>query len=202
MSTDRQAALSDAGLRLVARDGLRGLTHRAVDAEAGVPLGSTSYYFRTRDDLVTACVRRIVELDVFEVSAGGVAEHRVTADLFAQLGADLMWRWITVDADRHLARYELLLHSRRRPELAEQLHAAADRLRAAVAAVLRTQGCAEADRTAIWFVGCVDGVVLDQLTGPAERRMSRADLDVVAVALVEAALGVSGRTEVAGSPHD
>ena len=39
MSTDRQAALSDAGLRLVARDGLRGLTHRAVDAEAGVPLG-------------------------------------------------------------------------------------------------------------------------------------------------------------------
>lgn len=192
MSTDRQAALSDAGLRLIARDGLRGLTHRAVDAEAGVPLGSTSYYFRTRDELVSACVRRIVELDVFEVSAGGVAEHRVTADQLAQMGADLMWRWITADADRHLARYELLLHSRRRPELAGQLHAAVDRLRSAVAAVLATQGCAEPERTAVWFVGCVDGVVLDQLTGPADRRMSRADLGALAATLVRAALPGTG----------
>lgn len=36
--------------------------------------------------------------------------------------------------------------------------------------------------------GCIDGVVLDQLTGPADRRMSRADLLVVATALVRAAL--------------
>ncbi|KQT01922.1 TetR/AcrR family transcriptional regulator [Cellulomonas sp. Leaf395] len=189
MSTDRQSALSDAGLRLIAQDGLRGLTHRAVDAEAGVPLGSTSYYFRTRDELVSACVRRLVELDLLALTTGGIGERRVTADELADLGADLMWQWITVDADRQLARFELLLHSRRRPELAAQLHGAGEQVRAAMAAVLETQGCAEPASTAVWFVGCVDGVVLDQLTGPAERRMSRADLRVLALTLVRAALG-------------
>ncbi|MBO3085339.1 TetR/AcrR family transcriptional regulator [Cellulomonas fengjieae] len=188
MSTDRLSALADAGLQLIAREGLRGLTHRAVDAEAGVPLGSTSYYFRTRDALVAACVRRLVELDLAELAAAGVAERRMTPEVLADLGADLMWHWITVDAHRQLARYELLLHARRRPELAAELHAAGDRLRDAMTTVLATQDCADPATTALWFAGCIDGVVLDQLTGPAERRMSRADLRVVAMALVRAAL--------------
>ena len=112
----------------------------------------------------------------------------MTADTLADLGADLMWRWLTVDAHRHLARYELLLHARRRPELAVELDAAGDRLRAAMASVLATQGSADPAATARWFVGCIDGVVLDQLTGPAERRMSRQDLRAFAATLVEAAL--------------
>jgi DNA-binding transcriptional regulator YbjK len=188
MSTDRPSALADAGLRLIAREGLRGLTHRAVDAEAGVPIGSTSYYFRTRDELVTACVRRLVELDLAELATAGLAERRMTPEMLADLGADLMWHWITVDPHRHLARYELLLHSRRRPELAVELHAAGDRLRDALTAVLTTQSCADPNTTATWLASCMDGVVLDQLTGPAQRRMSRADLRVVSLALVQAAL--------------
>ena len=153
-----------------------------------MPLGSTSYYFRTRDELVTACVRRLVALDLEELAAAGIADRRMTADTLADLGADLMWQWITVDAHRHLARYELLLHARRRPELAVELHAAGDRLRAAMATVLATQGSRDPAATALWFVGCIDGVVLDQLTGPADRRMSRQDLRAFAAILVEAAL--------------
>src|SRR4051812_45754087 len=40
-----------------ARSGLRGLTHRAVDAEAGLPEGSCSAYMRTR----VALLRRLTE---------------------------------------------------------------------------------------------------------------------------------------------
>ena len=92
----------------------------------------------------------------------------MTADTLADLGADLMWHWITVDAHRHLARYELFLHARRRPELAAELHAAGDRLRAEMTTVLETQGCADPRGPPLWFVSCIDGVVLDQLTGPAD----------------------------------
>src|SRR6478735_1363909 len=51
--TPRQQQLLAAAARVVARSGLRGLTHRAVDAEAGLPEGSCSAYMRTRVALLT-----------------------------------------------------------------------------------------------------------------------------------------------------
>lgn len=188
MSTERPTAIADAGLRLIAREGLRGLTHRAVDAEAGLPIGSTSYYFRTREVLVSACVRRLIELDLLEIDATEIAARPMTADQLGRLGGELMWHWITVDGHRHLARYELLLESRRRPEVAADLLAARDELRRAMAKVLATQGCPRPGPTALWFVACIDGVVVDQLTGTAAHRMTRADLRRCALALVQAAL--------------
>ena len=59
----RRDAIADAAIHLVATQGLRGLTHRAVDAVAGLPPGSTSYYLRTRKALLTACVDRMLALD-------------------------------------------------------------------------------------------------------------------------------------------
>ncbi|GAA1656393.1 TetR/AcrR family transcriptional regulator [Actinoplanes couchii] len=57
----RRAELADAGLRVLADAGARGLTHRAVDTEAGVPTGTASNYFRSRDDLLGALGERIFE---------------------------------------------------------------------------------------------------------------------------------------------
>src|SRR5690606_1367402 len=39
--------------------GARALTHQAVDRSAGLPAGSTSYYFRTREALVDAVIERV-----------------------------------------------------------------------------------------------------------------------------------------------
>jgi DNA-binding transcriptional regulator YbjK len=47
----RQHILEGA-LAVIARDGLRGVTHRAVAAAAGVQLSLTTYYFRTIDTLI------------------------------------------------------------------------------------------------------------------------------------------------------
>lgn len=49
----RRAALVDAAIEVLAREGARGLTFRAVDAEARVPNGTASNYFANRDDLLT-----------------------------------------------------------------------------------------------------------------------------------------------------
>ena len=58
---ERRRRLADAGLSVLAREGARGLTHRAVDEVAGTPPGTASNYFRTRAALVAGLVARIGE---------------------------------------------------------------------------------------------------------------------------------------------
>lgn len=52
-SEQRRLTILDATLRIIVRDGLRGVRHRAVAAEAGVPLSATTYYFKDIRDLIT-----------------------------------------------------------------------------------------------------------------------------------------------------
>jgi DNA-binding transcriptional regulator YbjK len=47
-------ALLDATLRIVASDGISAVTHRRVNAEAGVANGLTTYYFSTKSELLGA----------------------------------------------------------------------------------------------------------------------------------------------------
>jgi DNA-binding transcriptional regulator YbjK len=51
-SEQRRLAILQAALRVVARDGVRGVKHRAVATEAGVPLSATTYYFKDIHDLL------------------------------------------------------------------------------------------------------------------------------------------------------
>lgn len=60
-NVERRAALVDAAIEVLAGEGARGLTFRAVDAEAGVPAGTASNYFANRDDLLTQAGGRIYE---------------------------------------------------------------------------------------------------------------------------------------------
>ena len=57
----RREHIGDAGVGLIARDGVHALTHLQVDTEAGLPRGSTSYYARTRRDLLALVVNRLSE---------------------------------------------------------------------------------------------------------------------------------------------
>lgn len=60
---DRRTQLLDAALAVVADKGMKGLTHRAVDAAAGLAEGTTSNYYRNRNALVEAVLERVLELD-------------------------------------------------------------------------------------------------------------------------------------------
>ncbi|MFV2120146.1 TetR/AcrR family transcriptional regulator, partial [Streptomyces sp. Act-28] len=121
---DRRDLIADAALSTVAAAGLRGLTHRAVDAAAGLPAGSTSYYFRTRSALISACYLRLAELSVADVDRWE-AEHGVLdPDSAAEALAALLHHWLTAARDRQLARFELSLEAVRRPELRADLRAA------------------------------------------------------------------------------
>ncbi|MFJ9680033.1 TetR/AcrR family transcriptional regulator [Streptomyces sp. NPDC101194] len=62
MNQERRDRLGDAAIVVLAEAGSRGLTHRAVDAAADVPLGTTKNYFPTREALLRASTERIIEL--------------------------------------------------------------------------------------------------------------------------------------------
>ncbi|MFC6832494.1 TetR/AcrR family transcriptional regulator, partial [Streptomyces goshikiensis] len=125
MSTpDRRTLIADTAIDLVAAAGLRGLTHRAVDAAAGLPSGSTSYYFRTRTALIGACYQRQAELDLGDVDADGPPPAEADRCGAAAALAGLVERWLTTGRARQLARFELSLEAARTPELAPGPHRA------------------------------------------------------------------------------
>ena len=71
---ERRAALIDAGLRLIARDGLAHATTRAIVAEAGMSLASFHYAFESReaflDELIAVVVANEQQAVLPEPDAG------------------------------------------------------------------------------------------------------------------------------------
>ncbi|MET9254374.1 TetR/AcrR family transcriptional regulator [Streptomyces sp. NPDC048182] len=113
----RRAALVDAGIEVLAREGARGLTYRAVDTEAGVPTGTASNYFADRDDLLRQIDVRLHQRltpdpeVLSRLMAGPKDRALVTA-----LMHDLMGR-ATRDRTGYLGLLEMRLEATRRPEL-------------------------------------------------------------------------------------
>ena len=55
-AVERRAAIVEGAVAILLRDGTGSVTHRAVAAEAQVPLASIRYYFETREALLLACI--------------------------------------------------------------------------------------------------------------------------------------------------
>nr|WP_223184786.1 TetR/AcrR family transcriptional regulator [Streptomyces sp. CBMA152] len=153
--------MADAAIATLAREGMRGLTHRAVDRFAGLPEGTTSYYFRTRQALLQAAVERLAELTAAELQLAPIADP----DDLADAAAAVVESWLTSGRDRQLARFELSMEATRRPELREVLRASGASVRAEVAGLLARVGVPDPARRAAVLVACVDGLVFDRLVG-------------------------------------
>ncbi|MFF1907521.1 TetR/AcrR family transcriptional regulator [Kitasatospora sp. NPDC058218] len=151
---------------------MRGLTHRAVDAAAGLPAGTTSAYLRTRQALLAALVRRLVELDQGELRAMGaqVRVIRSAAELAEGIAVLAEHRLTGEGRRRSLARYACAVESVRDPELREILVPRENAARSAVRAFIAGQGVADPEGRTISLLACVDGLVFDRLVGGGDVR--------------------------------
>ncbi|MFF8266988.1 TetR/AcrR family transcriptional regulator [Streptomyces sp. NPDC016562] len=212
--TDRRTLIADTAIDLVAAAGLRGLTHRAVDGAAGLPTGSTSYYFRTREALISACYQRLAERDLDDIGVGlgggGGAPERhgdgqagtptLDREAAAAALAALLYRWLTVGRERQLARYELSLEAARNPALQPQLHRAGQEARIRAAGILAALGAERPREAAELLVAWTDGLLYDRLAGALARSRPApdpAELTSVARRMIDAALAPD-----LGSGHD
>ncbi|MER5872420.1 TetR family transcriptional regulator [Streptomyces sp. NPDC002044] len=112
---DRRQRIVDAAIRVVGANGIAGLSHRSAAAEADVPLGSTTYHFKTLDDLLVAALRQANEGFARAVADSGALADPDT-DLAAAL-ARLLGEFLTADRGRAELEYELYLEALRRPAL-------------------------------------------------------------------------------------
>ena len=160
---DRRPVITDHAIEIVAGGGARALSHQSVDRAAGLPPGSTSYYFRTRDSLISATIARIQErsrtafLDdnpprspSFDEAAQFIAHH-----------IHLLTTSRRADA---LAVFGLLPEIRMNAELRQQLGGCLFSLERATA-LIRSLGSSQPDEDAVDLIAVLTGLLFDELFG-------------------------------------
>jgi DNA-binding transcriptional regulator YbjK len=112
---DRRERIAAAAIEVVARDGIDGLTHRAVAKQADVPLGSTSYHFADMDELLMSAVElaETVNRELLTQTLEALSPEEDLARAMAGLVEELTVR----QREQLVLDYELFLAARRRPAL-------------------------------------------------------------------------------------
>ena len=181
----RRAALADAGIAVLASEGSRGLTHRAIDERAGVPIGTASNYFRTREALFAGLFERIgARLAPTPADLESRAAQEPSRELFAEYLRDIVRR-LSTEREVTLALLELRLESARRPELAQLMSSWLRGGFAADVAFNEAAGLPGGAREIALFHYAIDGLLLDRLTSSIDPETST---DAIVDALVDGLL--------------
>jgi AcrR family transcriptional regulator len=151
-----RAALLAAAVRVMDRDGMRGLTYRAVAQEAGVSHGLVRHHFGSRDALIREAV-----LDLNDRTMRSTHLGEGTGRL-EDLGSGTTNMYTDPD-NLPGVDYELILEARRRPELAPAVQALYDRYLAATERELERLGLGGDPALARLVFAALDGLVLQLL---------------------------------------
>ncbi|WP_017582054.1 TetR/AcrR family transcriptional regulator [Nocardiopsis valliformis] len=158
----RREEIIAATLRVVERDGVAGVTHRAVAREADVPASSAVYYFKTMDDLLVAALTAASDTYIDQLADLRSSQGEAVAGLarvIASAGGE--------GRARALAERELNLLAARRPAL----RPVARRWRDAVSEVAQGQGAD--DLTVRQFAATADGLCARILLGDEDLTEAR-----------------------------
>jgi DNA-binding transcriptional regulator YbjK len=168
-ASPRRRQLLDAARHVLADEGLKGLTHRAVDRRAGLPEGSCSAYLRTRRALQAAVAEDVADRLLGDVDR--LADELAAADQPDGVGAAiaLFQRWLE-QRELLVARLELTMAASRDPELAGLLADQRRRLVEVVERIMTATGKEHGAARAEALVASYDGVLLAALLKPAAER--------------------------------
>ena len=162
---ERRGAILAATARLMLRDGLGAVTHRAVAAEAGVPLAATTYYFASKDELVVEALGVLVHDEIRRVSerAATLGEELSSASRAAAAVAEVLFP-DTEAAGGLLAKFELYLEAARRPGLRATAAQWQESFNQLAAGSLAIAGSSQAERLAPLLVAGIDGLLVHRLS--------------------------------------
>jgi TetR/AcrR family transcriptional regulator, regulator of biofilm formation and stress response len=167
----------DAVLRVVAEVGADAVTHRRVAEVAGLPLASTTYWFESKEHLLTAALERAAERDIERLSAFlGDTPERASDPLGLVVGAILdpvdnstptspsaADNFTPTSRGYLLATYVLLLEAARRPALRDVTRRWTEAYLEALAPLLAAAGSRDPRSDAKLLLAATDGLVVDQL---------------------------------------
>lgn len=186
--TDRERPLMEATLRLIGRNGLDGVTHRAVAAEAAMSVGAITHHFATREILVDAALRFALTREVGRLRALALSLQNKAFEPEAWIESLVGWyaQELRTDAETHIACFEAFLAAARseryRPVVGEWF----ETWRQSAELALRAAGSSDPRGHADLFVSALIGILLQQLATPRRgfRQETRAALAKLVNALV------------------
>jgi DNA-binding transcriptional regulator YbjK len=183
----RQQIILEATIQLLAEQGLAGVTHRAVDAAAGLPQGSTSYYYSKKMALLEAAAHHLLDL-VYE---GGDEVRQTFADLISTGKTDEATTFVAEDllkcVDENqtllLAYVELTLAGTRFNELKPLSNQLAEANRKQIAFFLKLLTDSISDEEINMCTGILDGIALSHISQqspkPTTEQLKRIFLSVI-----------------------
>ncbi|MGP4016780.1 TetR/AcrR family transcriptional regulator [Saccharopolyspora sp. 5N708] len=182
----RRQALVLAAAQLLAEGGFDAVRHRAVAERAGLPLASTTYYFSSLDDLISAAVEHEARQELARGRArlDELAEQPRSTAAVIELMLDLLLGTGSRDggAEPVLLRYERLVGSPRRPYLAPLMRELGAELHDLLAEIFARSDMDVSHDRLLELIALVDGAVVNALieSDPdprgAARRMLRSQL--------------------------
>lgn len=180
----RRREILVAALRLIAGNGTDAVTHRRIAAAAQVPLGSLTYYFDSREELIREAFRfYISEATAFLIEVQEEIPPN-SPEALIDLIAEIMRREFAEPAMIH-AEYELILHAARDEQIAREFAAWERNLEARLAEPLEAMGVLRPLYAARTILHLVRGFELEQIAGRSERPGDlRERLKIVVEALI------------------
>ncbi len=164
----RREALLEAVLAIVAEVGAEAVTHRRVAERAQLPLASTTYWFDSKEQLLTAALELAAERDVARLHelADRLREHDPLEAVLATVLEP-----VDEPSSRAslMASYALLLEAARRPALQELARRWTAAYLDTIGRLLQRAGAARPREDARLILAAADGLLLEQLaTGDAD----------------------------------
>jgi TetR/AcrR family transcriptional regulator, regulator of biofilm formation and stress response len=176
----------EATLQVIAAEGIDAVRHRRVADMAGVSLGSTTYHFAGRDDLIEAAFG--LYLDEAAAFLDGIRPPSARAGDVTAAIVGYIDRLLSQEFEEEgmvQAEYELILYAARTPRMAERLQEWEATQRAHFEQVLRDAGSPRPAEAARTLLAMVRGLEVERLTSGASIRNLRHRLEPVVRALVE-----------------
>jgi TetR/AcrR family transcriptional regulator, regulator of biofilm formation and stress response len=167
--------------------GTDAVTHRRVAEVSGLPLASTTYWFESKEHLLTAALERAAERDIERLQAflAEAAEERADP-LGLAVDAILGPVQETGPASRGwlLATYALMLEAARRPALRAVTRRWTEAYLDALARLLALAGSADPPSDAALLLAAADGLLVEQLASAEDSEIAP-QLRRLAAALVK-----------------
>lgn len=186
-SEQRRRTILEAALRIVVSEGVRGVRHRAVAKEAGVPLSATTYYFNDISDLIAdtftlfaeSAMNDVVD-PIYQHIGDFVAEHQSALNSDPELLDQLLERLTSLivsllqmelrDKRDHMLAEQAFMHEcLRDPRLREVARTYFDHLLDKMVQLCRLIGVDDPDIAGEVLMGTIFRIEQEALMGPTEQ---------------------------------
>lgn len=167
---DRRQALLETTLRVIGEEGIDAVSHRRVAELAEVPLGSTTYWFSSRHEMLTEALEQFAreEIENLRGVLAGVLDRRLSRARLVDEFTDFLLHQLGEASWRTRAQYSLLQEAGRLPELEPVCREWTRAWHEALSEVFASLGAKSPELEARMFLAMLDGLLLGQLAVPEE----------------------------------